>query len=83
MRGYGEFEGVSLSPSPVLAANVRWLVGVAMGHEDGQLEVGTVLDAIRAEDRASTPRRIDLEERSLRRGGSRRTWETNADVYCE
>ena len=28
VRGYGEFEGVSLSPSPVFAAKVLWVDGV-------------------------------------------------------
>ena len=81
MRGYGEFEGVSLSPRPVFAANVRWFDGVPMAHRC-QLGMESALDALKTKKRASVPRRMDLEKPSLRRGELKRTWETNADVCC-
>jgi hypothetical protein len=40
VRGYGELEGVSLRPSPVLAAKILWLTGVEDMLSHGRVEGG-------------------------------------------
>jgi hypothetical protein len=82
VRGYGEFEGVSLSP--LLAANVLWFDGVEDIIKPWRWPIAAI-DAIVFKSRSSVFSTATLGRPSsqLRRGTDpKRTWETKADVCC-